>query len=550
MENIDPTVKALAQAIGTAETGTSSPDAYTKKGASGEYGRYQFMPETYKNYAHKYLGDSSAAPTVENQNKIAYSFVKDKKDAGYNPAQIASMWNAGEGKPNAYKENFKGVNSKGVAYDTPAYAKKVSDYYNQFKPKNGQSDVPLIGDAANSYITDASNTVTKAVGGAGDAYTRTTSGEINPLSGLIQGAGSLAGGVGGLLSDTLGHLPVVGGLYKGVEGLIGKGAQALAGTQTGQGLVGGYQKFAEAHPELAGDIEGGFNIATALPILKGFSVAKNAVKGGISTALKGSAEKAAATALETTPKLSEIKAGVKKGLVTEGKNGPVLAPDAAKQLTTKYVAQEMKSGGLPKTASSSRIVTHAEQAANKEAQNLEKLLSESEVQHIVQPEDLKSLFEKTVEKAGASATSGENPAQTLLKVFSEALPKGRDILPLDLLKARKAVGNFIRQNRGDWSTRGVLTGFNSARDAFWNESKDLLVKMAPDVSVLPSLEKQAALYRVSDYLAPKLKKELMNTKKSTFGTRHPLIKGLVKTSLKGAAMGVGLKHADILDAVI
>jgi len=130
----------LAKAIKRAETGEG--DTYNAKGASGEFGAYQFMPDTYKAYAKKYLGDENAQPTIENQNKIAYSFVKEKKDAGYNPAQIASMWNAGEGRPNAYKENFRGVNDKGVAYDTPAYAEKVSNYYTQLKGQQPATQQP------------------------------------------------------------------------------------------------------------------------------------------------------------------------------------------------------------------------------------------------------------------------------------------------------------------------------------------------------------------------------------------------------------------------
>jgi len=128
--NIDPKVKALTQAIRRAETGGLA-DPYNARGASGEFGAYQFMPDTFKNYAQKYLGDANAQPTVENQNKIAYSFVKEKKDAGHTPAQIASMWNAGEGRPNAYAENFRGVNKLGVAYDVPAYVAKVSKNYKE-----------------------------------------------------------------------------------------------------------------------------------------------------------------------------------------------------------------------------------------------------------------------------------------------------------------------------------------------------------------------------------------------------------------------------------
>lgn len=542
---IDPTVKALTSAIGEAETGPSSPAAYTKKGASGEFGRYQFMPQTYKNYAQKYLGDANAAPTVENQNKIAYSFVDEKKKAGYNPAQIASMWNAGEGKPNAYKENFKGVNSQGVAYDTPAYAAKVSQLYQQKKAATSGmvADVPapqLGQNQDHSLLSDVGHTLTDAGTGVSNAVSDTLTGKINPLSGLIQGAGAIAGGFGGLTSNVLEHTPIVGDVVKGAEGLIGQGVGALAQTNAGQGLISNYQSFSQAHPELAGDIGAGVNIASAIPVLKGIGLAKNAVKDSVASALKGSVEKAAADALGTTPKLSEVKAGIKKGLITQGKNGPVLGPDAAKQTSAKYLADEMRSGGLPKNATPSQIVTHSESAANAEAKNLESLLSKSEIQHIVQPEDIQSLMQKTVERAGASATSGENPAQTLLKVFTEALPKGRDILPVDVLKARRAVGNFIRENRGDWNTRGVLTGFNSARNAFWDESRDLLSRIAPDVPVIPSLEKQSALYRIADYLGPKVKQEIVGASKSTFSKRHPIIGGLIKTGAKAAAEGTGI----------
>jgi len=147
MDNtIDPTIKNLAKAIGEAETGgrndpyNSGLNPNNPGGGSGEFGRYQFMPETYKAYAKKYLGDENAQPDVANQNKIVYSFVKEKKEAGYNPAQIASMWNAGEGRPNAYKENHQGVNKYGVQYNVPQYVEKVSNKYKEF---SSQTPTPI-----------------------------------------------------------------------------------------------------------------------------------------------------------------------------------------------------------------------------------------------------------------------------------------------------------------------------------------------------------------------------------------------------------------------
>jgi len=151
---IDPQVKNLVSAIGRAETGEPTPEAYSKTGASGEFGRYQFMPNTYRGYAKKYLGDENAQPTIDNQNKIAYSFVKEKKDQGYNPAQIASMWNAGEGKPNAYKENYRGINSQGVKFDTPAYAQTVSSYYQQLNSQNTSNTSNVLKNQLGSSIGD------------------------------------------------------------------------------------------------------------------------------------------------------------------------------------------------------------------------------------------------------------------------------------------------------------------------------------------------------------------------------------------------------------
>lgn len=136
MDTIDPQVKNLVTAIGRAETGENNPNAYTQKGPSGEFGRYQYIPDTWKLYAGEVLGDPNAQMSIENQNKVTYEKVKKWKEQGYNPAQIASMWNAGEQKPNAYKENYRGVNEFGVQYDTPAYVENVSKFYNQLKTTN------------------------------------------------------------------------------------------------------------------------------------------------------------------------------------------------------------------------------------------------------------------------------------------------------------------------------------------------------------------------------------------------------------------------------
>lgn len=129
---MDEKALALAKAIRKAETGTSSKP-YQAKGASGETGAYQFMPDTWRQWSKQYLGKENAPLSVENQNKVAYSRIKELKDQGYKPAEIASMWNSG--RADSYKQGKKGTNKYGASYDVPAYVAKVSSYYKQLAPR-------------------------------------------------------------------------------------------------------------------------------------------------------------------------------------------------------------------------------------------------------------------------------------------------------------------------------------------------------------------------------------------------------------------------------
>jgi hypothetical protein len=108
-------VKSIASAIKKVESNGN----YQAKGGSGEFGAYQFMPNTWKSWAGKYLGNSSAPMTQENQDKVAEQHITSLLKQGYSPKEIALIWNGGEPKVK------KGVNKWGVAYDSGAYADKV-----------------------------------------------------------------------------------------------------------------------------------------------------------------------------------------------------------------------------------------------------------------------------------------------------------------------------------------------------------------------------------------------------------------------------------------
>ena len=134
-EPIDQDIVTLAKAIRQKESGGN----YEARGGSGEYGAYQFMPETWKNAAKNVLGDENAPMTRENQNKVMYARLKEKKDAGWNIGQIASWHNSGS--PDNYNNNHRGINKFGVKYDTPAYAAAVASLYKQFKSGNPAENI-------------------------------------------------------------------------------------------------------------------------------------------------------------------------------------------------------------------------------------------------------------------------------------------------------------------------------------------------------------------------------------------------------------------------
>lgn len=129
---LDEQIVALAKAIRQHETGNRPIS-----GATGELAsRYQYLPATWKATAEKYLGDANAPLTLENENKATYLKLLDWKKAGYNPGQIASMWNSGS--PDMYAKGNKGVGissaNPNVSFDVPKYVESVYKLYQQYKP--------------------------------------------------------------------------------------------------------------------------------------------------------------------------------------------------------------------------------------------------------------------------------------------------------------------------------------------------------------------------------------------------------------------------------
>lgn len=372
--NLDPQAYNLARAIKRAETG-GYKDPYNTSGGNGQsFGAYQFLKPTWQEWAKQYLGDANAPLTVANQNKVAYSRIKDLKDQGFSPAQIASSWNAGG--PNKYKTQGPGYNEKeGRAHDVAAYTRKVSAYYNELKSqmppqqqqapatpqgpqnpafleRNGRemnrivqgpqafqegswlnktttrSGREVVG-GSKGFLPEVVQTIGKAARTATEGIDKVDTALRNPNiqgpSKFLQVVGNTVGTVGNVAGDVivgfLGALAPEGidrAVTRGVEGV----GQHVANNATVQRLMGDYQEFKQRDPEAAANLEAtlsGIGGAIDIATLGAGSAATAAPKKAIQAAIKSSIERTLKTAGRET-----VEGIAKKSF------SPVLA-EAAKQ---------------------------------------------------------------------------------------------------------------------------------------------------------------------------------------------------------------------------
>jgi len=90
----------------------------SRVGLNGEKSCYQFLPSTWASYSKEVLG-YVAPQTPENTKKVVEGKVTKWLDQGLTDRQIFLIWN--QGHPGQCR---KGVNKKGVAYDSCSYANK------------------------------------------------------------------------------------------------------------------------------------------------------------------------------------------------------------------------------------------------------------------------------------------------------------------------------------------------------------------------------------------------------------------------------------------
>lgn len=466
---LDPQAIAMSQAIRQVESGGNP----TAQGASGEYGAYQWEPDTWASMS-KAAGvnvplDQS---TLQQQNQVAYTQIKAWKDEGYNVGQIASMWNAGEGDPNAYLEDHEGTNAEGVNYNTPAYAQKVATLYQQYKQQSGTINTPSqpnqinlsevpgqpsqpdslapnlgdIGQQLGQNIASRFQTGANAVGMIGQGG---LSGNIpEAASGVLQTAGAVAGGVGDVLNAGLQLIPGVETIENGVGSALG----SLAQTNLGQRVVGGVSQWAQAHPEISGDIAAAVNIGSLIPMFKGVSLISGGVTDAATSALKGNLEDAAQSELKnmvtTKTAQASLSGAESRGLDPLGyltsdpaKNMPAIteAPGGAFQYDGTKAAQNIQAS----------LSQDEEKLQNSLSQVVKKGVG-------VNINDVQSQMVKDMLKEFPVSRTGGQAVKEVNKAFDEIAPtlQGRSFIDLNELNGLKRdIGNTV-----NWNNLGSSAG--------------------------------------------------------------------------------------------
>lgn len=273
---IDPDVQTFTKAIAMQEGGGKLL-SYDAPGGDGSIGRYQFTPATWNNYAQQVLGSPDAPMTSANQNEVAYTKLNQWHQQGYTWAQMASMWNAGEGSPDSWKPGT--VQAHG---DTPDYVKNVQKYAQQLDQKQSE--------AATGYVTPQGTDPNAAPVTQPSAPSGGTS---DPSGGFLSGlsedlSGTNPDNIGTQLENTVkgaGNFlfPIAGDAYNDITGKNQKTALQQAG-DAGLSLLPFIPGLGEAGEAARGGeavAEGGADVAKSgiLQKLLGSTTAKGAATG-------------------------------------------------------------------------------------------------------------------------------------------------------------------------------------------------------------------------------------------------------------------------------
>lgn len=382
-----------------------------------------------------------------------------------------------------------------------------------------------------SFLHEASGDVSSALQGAGQALVDSSTGKINPLSGILQGTGALAGGINSLVNTTAKHLPIVGPAVKGVEGLIGKGVGALAQTGPGQAVMGKVQNFNQTHPELSGNIGAGVNILGTVGLVTGAGAAKEAVAGALGKDALAPILEDVSAQIGTK---AAAKSAAKQGLVKTFLKGEI-KPVADK--TTQEIAQTVAESvpEFSKLKTFTDKLNAVKDAVYERAANLKQQVIDTGSDRAYTYKELGSNLRNIERPLLVASDSALNNAydRVIAKAMDIAKQSGGKVS--DLFEARKTFDQFISEQFPNLYSSETLTPMRSAVKNIRNGINQFIEDRLPEGSGFrDELLKQSKLFDAAENIAPKAVKEIGTTRLGRFAGRHPLIGGAINQVKKYA----------------
>jgi len=148
----DPQAVAMVRAIRLQES-SNNYNAPKEKAGTSLGGGYQYQEPTWRQYAKEILGDENAEFTPENQDKVTYGKVKQWKDQGLQPKDIAHKWNPGDPSyPDLVVNHLKQIAANGG--NPPSGTQKSVQYQTQTTPAKVTEQVKPETTKAGEVIRD------------------------------------------------------------------------------------------------------------------------------------------------------------------------------------------------------------------------------------------------------------------------------------------------------------------------------------------------------------------------------------------------------------
>lgn len=533
-EQLDQQAVSLAKSIRQVESNNN----FNAKGKSGEWGAYQFTPSTWDSYAKEFgINAAFGSATPQQQNEVAYKKIKQWKDQGYNPGQIASMWNAGAGRPNAYQEGHKGVNKMGVEYDTPDYARKVAETYQRLKPLEQAKQ--QLAQRTEEVPQEEKSLRRKGLEFLFPILEKKERTGLQTLGDLGLSALTLVPGLGaaglGAKATAVGGKAALRGLIPGLlkSGTIAKGAGAGYGVDVLANLSKG-ETGGEAFTPGLGTALGG-----AIPL--GSQALR--MTGVGQRALSEKALQEASDIVAPTLTKKNIKQGLKGGLVSKSGKGQItMGVDKKSQKAAESIQDLVKKGSIKATDTVEKKVNVVKDEITNVAKDLEKKLKSMEVQPILEPEDLQGLITRTqkiFKESPLLVGDAGKASKRIFEKFVSFLPEGKDVTALDLLKARKKLDSWIRsEGRSAVFDPRIETAISKGLREIRQGANKLIAEKAPDVPVKNLLQQQSSMYDALDAIIENSWREVGTSGVQRYFKRHPYQRDLLTGGIKGSIPGL------------